>query len=215
MLTQGITGGEWQMNTEKKLPVITIDREYGAGGRTVAKGLSQRFDIPWYDKDFVLNTAEASGYSVEEISKEGEQLSSGSRILNSVMNNSAAYSSSHDRIFEAQKKVILNLAKSPCIIVGRCANFILREAGIPAFSIFLYADMELRIRRAGELAENGSINLRKYVEKIDAQRDNYCRNYTHHSLGDYHVHDLCLNSGRMSMEQNIDLIAQMIENISG
>ncbi|MEE8886887.1 MAG: cytidylate kinase-like family protein [Eubacteriales bacterium] len=202
------------MSTDKKLPAITIDREYGAGGRTIAKGLSNYFDIPWYDKDFVLNTAKESGYSVEDIEKEGEQLSSGSRFLNSVLNNSTVYSSSHDKIFEAQKKVILDLSKEPCIIVGRCANFVLREAGIQTYSIFLYADIELRIRRAGELAENGNMDLRKYVEKIDAQRETYCRNYTHHSLGDYHLHDLCLNSGRMSMEENVEIIAKMIENVA-
>lgn len=199
------------MSENKKIPVITINREYGAGGRTIAKGLAKKFDIPWYDRDFVLKTAKESGYSIEDIDKEGERLSSGSRFLNTVLNNSAAYASSHDGIYEAQKHVILDLSKQPCIIVGRCANFILREANIPAFSVFLYADLELRIKRAGELAENGSMELRRFVEKVDTQRDNYCRNYTHHSMGDYHLYDLCLNSGLMSMDDNVELIASMIE----
>lgn len=200
------------MSTDRKLPVVTISREYGAGGRTIAKGLSEKLGIPWYDRDFVIKTAQESGYSIEDIEKEGEQMSSGSRFLNSVLNNAAPYSSSHDGIFQAQKQAILDLAKSPCIIVGRCANFILREAHVKTFDIFLYADIELRIKRAGELAENNEMDLRRYVEKIDAQRDNYYLNYTHHAQGDYHLYDLCLNSGILTTEQNVALITQMIED---
>lgn len=203
-----------EQTQKTRIPVITISREYGAGGRTIARGLAKEFDIPWYDKDFVAKTAEKSGYSVEDINREGERLSKGSRFLNSVLNNSASYTSSHDGIYEAQKKVILDLSKEPCIIVGRCANFILREANVPAFSVFLYADEELRIRRAGELAENGDMELRRFVNKIDTQRDNYCRNYTHHAMGDYHLYDLCLNSGRMSMEENVALIAKMVRSMA-
>ncbi|MGI6107218.1 MAG: AAA family ATPase [Lachnospiraceae bacterium] len=202
------------MSTEKKIPVITINRQYGAGGRTIAKGLAEKFGIQWYDRDFVRKTAEQSGYSEEDIREEGEQMSQGSRILESVLNNAAPYTSSRDEIYRAQRQVILDLAKEPCIIVGRCANFILREEHIPAFSIYLYADIELRIRRAGELQENGTMELRRYVEKVDANRDTYYRKYTHHSIGDYHLYDLMLNSGRMSMEENIDAIAKMVENLA-
>lgn len=208
-----IQGGK-TMNHQSGLPVITISRQYGAGGRTVARGLSARFDIPWYDRDFVAETAAKSGYSEDDIRKEGERLSAGGRFLNSVLNTSAAYSSSHDGIFLAQKQVIMDLSASPCIIVGRCADFILREAKVPCFSLFLYADLPFRLKRAQQLKENGDMDLKKYVEKIDRQRDTYYRNYTHHSMGDFALYDLCLNSGRIPMDENIDLIAQMIEALS-
>lgn len=202
------------MNRQSNLPVITISRQYGAGGRTIARGLSARFDIPWYDKDFVAETAAKSGYSEEDIRQEGEQLSAGGRFLNSVLNTSAAYSSSHDGIFLAQKQVIMDLSAAPCIIVGRCADYILREADVRCFSLFLYADLPFRLERAGQLHENGDMDLKKYVAKVDSQRDTYYRNYTHHFLGDVSLYDLCLNSARMSMDDNIELIAQMIEAIS-
>ncbi len=200
------------MASDKNIPVITISRQYGAGGRTIAKALSQSFDIPWYDKDFVARTAASSGYSEEDIRREGEQLSAGGRFLNSVLNNSAAYASSHDGIFQAQKKVILDLAGSPCIIVGRCANFILREAQIPVFSIFLYADLAFRVRRAEELAEYGSMDVQKFVEKVDAQRDTYCRYYTKHALDDFTLLDVCLNAARLPMEENARVLAEMIRS---
>ena len=72
------------------------------------------------------------------------------------------YSSSYDGIFAAESKVILELSQEPCIIVGRSANHVLTEAGIPAFHVFLYADLDKRIQRAAELGDNGDMDLRKY-----------------------------------------------------
>ena len=99
--------------------VITISREYGAYGRSVAKALSKRLGIEYYDVDFVRMTAQKSGYSEEDVSREGELLSAGSRFINSFLSTSA-YNSSYDEIFQAQRQVVLELAKNPCIMVGRC-----------------------------------------------------------------------------------------------
>ena len=78
------------MASDKNIPVITISRQYGAGGRTIAKALSQSLDIPWYDKDFVARTAASSGYSEEDSRGGGEQVAAGGRFLESVLDNSAA-----------------------------------------------------------------------------------------------------------------------------
>ena len=76
-------------------PLITISRQYAAYGRTVAKGLSERLGIPYYDRDFVKKTAESSGYAEEDIIREGEDISKGSRFWNSFLNNATVYSSSY------------------------------------------------------------------------------------------------------------------------
>ena len=133
-----------------KNTVITISREYAAYGRTIAKGLSERLGIPFYDKDFVKETAKISGYSEEEVNEEGETISPAGSIMNSILNNAAPYTSSHDSIFNAEKELILKLSEKPCIIVGRCADQVLRQAGIDCFSIFLYADLDFRIKRSKE-----------------------------------------------------------------
>ena len=143
-------------------PLITISRQYAAYGRTVAKGLSERLGIPYYDRDFVKKP-------------EGEDIAKGSRFWNSFLNNATVYSSSYDGIFAAESKVILELSQEPCIIVGRSANHVLSEAGIPAFHVFLYADLEKRIQRAAELGENGNTDLRKYVHRRDTMRETYCK----------------------------------------
>jgi cytidylate kinase len=144
-----------------KYPVICISREYAAYGRTVARRLAELLDIPFYDRDFVTETAKRSGYSEEDIRREGEAMSRATRFLNSVMNNAMVYSSSYDSIFHAQKEVILELSQKPCIIVGRCAGYVLRDAGIPSFNVFLYADKDVRTKRAGELEENIGLDPKK------------------------------------------------------
>ncbi len=191
-------------------PVITISREYGAGGRSVAKGLSELLDIPWYDKDFVKATESMSGFSAEDILREGEELSSRQIFLDTILNSMVSYTSSGDAIFQAQKSEILTLAKEPCIIVGRCANIILQQAGIPSFDVFLYADMEHRLKRAAELNENGTMDLKKYIENRDELRSIYHKHYTKTELGDYHYYDLILNTGILGYEKCVDIISHAL-----
>ncbi len=192
--------------TESRHAIITISREYGAGGRSVAKKLSEKLGIPWYDRDFVKKTAAASGYTEEEISSEGEAAGTRSRWLNLI--SPMSYESSTDAIFKAQRAVILDMAqKESCIIIGRCANIILREAGIPNLSVFLYADMEDRLKRAAELAENGDMDLKKFVARRDSRREAYYKIYTGHSFGDYHDYNISLDTGRIGYDGCVEIIS--------
>ena len=194
-----------------KYPVIAISREYAAYGRTVAKRLAEILDIPFYDRDFVKETARQSGYSEEDIEREGEAMSKATRFMNSLMNNAMVYSSSYDGIFHAQKEVILNLSKEPCIIVGRCGGHVLREAGIPSFNVFLYADQEVRNQRAAELEENKGLDPKKARERHDILRETYYKQYTHQELGDYHNYDICLNTGEIGPERCAEIIAGIVK----
>ena len=195
------------------MPVITISREYGAGGRSIAKGLSKKLGIPWYDRDFVRLTAKRSGYSEEEITDEGETISDSTRFLNSILNNMAAYTSSHDAIYRAQKEAILELARNPCIIVGRCSNKILREAGIPSFDVFLHAAPAIRIKRAGALVPENVSNVEKFVEKVDEQRDNYYKLYTGSLRNQAQDYTVCLDTGSVDYDSCIEVLAQMIRGM--
>ena len=201
---------ETEMNAVKKYPVITISREYGALGRTLAAELSERLGIPYYDKDFVKKAADESGYAEEEVKTEGEELKPSSRMLNSILNSAVSYSSSHDAIFKAQKKVVLELAKDPCIIVGRCADHILREAGADVFCIYLYAAVKDRIGRAEELGENGSANIQKYIENRDLLRRTYYKQYTGCEMGNANNYNICLDTGRISIATCADIIVEIL-----
>ncbi len=196
---------------KENLPIITISREYGAGGHTVAKGLSEKLGIPCYDWDFARIISENSGYSEEEIKEEGEELSEGAKILDMLLNNATSYVSSHDAIFKAQKDAVLDMAKSPCIIVGRCANVILREAGKKTFDIFLYADEEIRLERAKKLIKDPSVNVKKYLTHKDNLRETYYKKYTGRELGLYHDYNICLDTGRIDYKKAIDFLADIIQ----
>ncbi len=198
------------MATPTNCPVITISREYAAGGRSVARRLSEALDLPWYDKDFVKETVLRSGFSEEDILKEGEEMSHGQEILDAILNSMVSYTSSGDAIFQAQKEEILTLAQKPCIIVGRCANIILEQAGIPSFDIFLYADMEHRKARAAELNENGKMDLEKYIRNRDELRSIYHKHHTKIEIGDYHNYDLMLNTGLLGYDKCVDIIRSAI-----
>ena len=200
------------MSEINQLPIITISREYGAGGRSVARSLAGRLGIEFYDKDFVKMTAQNSGYSEEDIKRVGEELSSRSWFMNAFVNTTAMYTSSHDAIFKAEREAILELSKQgPCIIIGRCANVILREVGIPSFDIFLYADKAFRVKRAQQLGENGDILAEKYVEKRDHYRSLYYKTYTGYEIGDYRNYNICLDTGRIGFEACVDLLEEILK----
>ena len=190
----------------EKCPVITISREYGALGRALAKKLSEKLGIPYYDRDFVTKTAEESGYTVEDIKREGEDLSPSGKFLDNILNSTVSYSSSHDAIFKAQKKVILELSESPCIIVGRCADHILREAGVDVFCIYLYASVKSRLAHAEELGEYGHMNLEKYIEKRDKLRKTYYKQYTGCEMGNANNYTICFDTGRISTAACADAV---------
>ncbi len=197
---------------DQKYRVITISREYAACGRTIAAALSEQLEIPYYDKDFVSKTAEASGYAKEDIEREGETITKGSQWLNSFLNSAASYKSSHDGIFEAQQKVILDLAQKPCIIVGRCADHILTEANIPSFHIYLYGSPEKRMKRARELnPEVDDTTLRKYIDKVDKNRKTYYRYYTGNEMGDTSNYNIAIDVGTIGANKAIEILLAILK----
>ena len=191
--------------------VITISREYAAYGRTIARKLSERLGIEFYDKDFVKETAIESGYTEEEIYKEGEEISAFGSVMNSILNNAAPYTSSYDEIFNAEKKFILRLEEKQCIIVGRCADHVLHEAGIDCFSVFLYADKAFRLKRAEEISENMGKDLDKLIDKVDNKRKTYYKQYTGHELGDYKNYNICLDTGKIGIDKCVDILVDILK----
>ena len=105
---------------------------------------------------------------------------------------------------------ILEFAQSPCILVGRCADSILREAGIDCFNVFLYADLEHRVHRIEERDHEQGAKVRKMVDKRDQQRKEYYKVYTGSELGDYHNYDISLDTGVIGYDQCVEIIAGIV-----
>lgn len=191
--------------------VITISRLYGAGGRSVAKSLSGKLNIPWYDNDFVKKIAAESGYSEEEIIEEGEEISKTQRRLDAVLNSANSYVSSHDEIFKAQRKALISIAKETCIIVGRCGNVILKEEKIPAFNVFLYASKEERIRRMMTQQGLSEAQAAKEQKKHDTFRQNYYDKYTGHRMDDVNDYNLCIDTELMGYDDVAEIIIDFMK----
>ncbi len=195
---------------EKTLPVITINREYGAGGRALAEILSGKLGIPYYDRDFVSKTVDESGYDKEDVEREGEEMTKSSQVLNDLLSNTVSYKSSHDAIYKAEKSVILEIAENPCIMVGRCADHILKEAGIDTLSVYLHGPLEIRLKRAEELKEFGKLSPEKYTEDRDRKRQTFYKYYTGKDIFDASNYTFCFDIGKVSIQHCAEIILDMI-----
>lgn len=172
--------------------LITIGRELGSGGRTIGKLVASRLGITYYDRELIDGASKESGLSCQFI-EDNEQKSPGSLLYNLVMGNSYGYGLLHEadrqslplpeQIYIAQKDVITSLAdKGACVIVGRCADYILRGRK-ELLRVFIYADLDQRIRRAVQeygLSEKGA---RQEIERSDKARARHYFDFTDQTWG--------------------------------
>ena len=177
--------------------VITISREYGAGGHTIGKQVAQELGIELYDRDIVRETVQASGYDTETVQQEEEEVSKTSAFLKSILSNSAYYPNTQDAIHDVQQAVIMRYAQQgPCVILGRCADEILRTSGIPCLNVFIHAS---EIHRAERMRKETGITdtteLQRLIVRKDHLRRNYYNHYTGKQWGDSHNYHLTLDSG--------------------
>ena len=193
------------------LPVITISREFGSGGHSIGLALARRLGLPFYDKAIVTEAAAQSGYSEDFVAHQGEHLKPSERLLSRFLrSNAPGYEDPQDVLYEIQRKIILDRAQAPCVIVGRAADHILREAGIPAFSVFIHADTAFRSQRVlsryGETAVDIAVRLR---DKDQAREAFYLR-YTGQHWGLARNYDVCLNSGVLGVGTCVSILVDIL-----
>ena len=187
--------------------VITISREFGSGGRTIGRIVAEKLGISCYDAELIQKIAEESGYTADYIKEEGEYAPSG--FLSTVFSNRTMGLTNQDKIWNIQSRVIEELAeKESCVIIGRCADYILRDRA-DCLKVFIHASMEKRAERIvkeyGEREESPEQRLR---EK-DKRRAAYHRFYTDMKWGHAQNYHLCLDSGEIGIEKCVDIIVQM------
>ena len=192
-----------------KKVVITIGREFGSGGREIGIKLSEKLNIPFYDKKLILHTAEKTNLEESIIEKHDEQHSfpvfSSSNIFDIYQMPMS------DRIYIAQADVIRDLAeKESCIIVGRCADFILDD-NPDVFKVFITAPMKDKIERKRPLLEGKSdAEIRAHIAKIDKKRAKYYTYYTDRTWGSAATYNLCVDSSKVGIDGAVELIASAI-----
>ena len=189
------------------MKIVTVSREYGAGGNAIARAVAKALGVEVYDRDIIASTAAQSQLEESQIEREGEEISTAETILRSI--TPISYEQK-DYIFETQKKVVLELAsKGPCVIIGRCADVILREAGIESLNVYVYADEAHRAGRVGEyIGSSEPAEIARAMRKKDRARRAYYEHYTDQEWGDCHNYDLALNSGTLGFDACVRYICE-------
>ena len=179
--------------------VITISREYGSGGRFVGRLVAEKLGLPFYDKELISLSAKESGLSEEYVKMTDEK------------KKSASYTNNNDdRLFIAEQKVIEKLAKSSCVIVGRCADYILKD-NKDAIKIFLYSDSKSKEKRAIKYYGLNSKTALRKIDKINKERSKYYKFYTNREWKDFSNYDLSFNVDKYGVEKTAENIINIIE----
>lgn len=179
--------------------VITISREYGSGGRFVGRLVAEKLGLPFYDKELISLSAKESGLSEEYVKMADEK------------KKSASYSNNNDdRLFIAEQKVIEKLAKSSCVIVGRCADYILKD-NKDVIKIFLYSDSKSKEKRAIKYYGLNSKTALRKIDKINKERAKHYKFYTNREWKDFSNYDLSFNVDKYGVEKTAENIINIIE----
>lgn len=174
-----------------KKTVITIGRQYGSGGRIIAQKLAERLGIPYYDKEIIQSVAKETGLS-ESYIKEIDQKPTNSFLYDLVFATQGP--TIPDQVYIAQSKVIRRVAEEgPCVIVGRCADYILRDDP-RRLSVFVHAPLDERVRRAREEYGVQEPNLESFVLRQDKARASYYNYFATGKWGQSREYDLCVSS---------------------
>ena len=191
-------------------PIITISREFGSGGHSIGEAVAKELNIPLYDSVIVDKTAEEIGFTRETVSQDGEYISPSQAWYSSRIAYRANFPSPQDRIFDTQRDVILSLAaKGPCVIVGRCADYILDNTPYTTLNVFIHANKEYRKAHVPEKYGESDIPIEKRLKKKDKGRRAYYRYYTDREWGDSANYHINLDSGYLGEMVCVDIITSV------
>ena len=187
--------------------IITISREFGSGGRTIGRKVAEQLGIPCYDAELIHKIAQQSGFSENYIKDAGEYTPGG--FLASAFANRSMGPTNEDYLWKVQYQIITELAeKGPCVIVGRCADYILKDKA-DCLNVFIHADMQYRadriVREYGEREESPEQRLKNK----DKRRAAYHRFYTNMKWGYAQNYHLTLDSGVLGIDKCVEVIAGM------
>ena len=193
--------------------IITIARQFGSGGRDVAKKVSERLGVAFYDKELIALAAKESGLS-ETLFDGLEEKPTNSLLYSLVMGIQSGRGTYYrygdvlnsDGIFRIQSQVIRNLAEEhSCVIVGRCSDYILREQS-RLVNVFVHADFEWRVRRVMEMYQLKEKEAENMITKTDKRRSSFYNFYTNKVWGNVDNYHISLDTSKISIDQAAELI---------
>ena len=195
------------------LPVITISRQFGSGGHEVGERLARELNVPFYDKALIAMAAKQSGLSEEVFANADEKATSS--LLYSMVMGSYSFGARvpginempiNDKLFIIQSDIIKKAAaEGPCVVIGRCADYILREHE-NCLNVFIHANKEERIRRSIAKKDCEERKASDFVTKKDKQRANYYNFYSNKRWDDLQNYDISIDTSRFSIDDTVELL---------
>ena len=187
--------------------IITIAREYGSGGRYIGRLVAEKLGIKFYDKDFIQKLAKETGLSEEYIENNEQK-----RDTLAGLNNGYYFGLNNaDELFLQEAELIKKVAdKESCVIIGRCADFILQDRG-NVMKVFVYSNMEDKVKRATEIYGLDKMKAEKEIKRINKLRANHYKYYTEREWENHDNYDICINSDTLGVEKSADLICEMVK----
>lgn len=196
---------EINLTNNKNHFVITISREYGSGGRYIGKLVAQKLGIKLYDKEIITKLSENTGLTTEYIKKHEQK----TNILDNLNNGYYYNLNNNDELFIKESNLIKELAKDSCVIIGRCADYILKDQK-NVTKIFIYSDMKNKIKRATKFYKLNKSTAEKEINKINKLRSNHYKHYTGKTWNNPENYDICINSDTLGVENTAELICKLI-----
>ena len=199
--------------------IITLGRQFGSGGHEIGEKVAEYFGIKCYDKELLSKAAKESGFC-QEIIESHDERPTNSFLYNLVMDTySFGYNASSfmdmpisHKVFLAQFDTIKKMAnESPCVIVGRCADYALSEYK-NCLNLFIYGNEEQKIQRIMKKYEVSEQKAREMIQKKDKQRQSYYNYYSSKKWGRADSYDLCINSSKYGIEGSVKLIIQAVKD---
>lgn len=187
--------------------IITISREFGSGGRTVGKRTAEQLGIPCYDRELIQKIAGKSGFAEGYIKSLDETAPGG--FLASAFSNRTYGQTNEDYLWNIQRKVILELAEQgPCVIVGRCADFILRDQA-DCLTVFIHADLAFRAQRIVQVYGEREDSPEQRIRDKDKRRAAYHRFYTDMKWGYAKNYQISLDSGLLGIDACVEVLKML------
>ena len=190
--------------------IITIGREFGSGGRTIAKMTGEKLGIKVYDNELLIKIAKESGLAQAYVAEKSENLTL-SDLIGRSLSGFGTYNQVlvEDNLWKMQSEVILDLAKKEtCIIVGRGADYILKDKA-NCLKVFIYSSLEERINRIVSVYGESDVAPEKRLKDKDKRRSLFYNYFTDMKWGNPHNYDICLNSGILGFEKCVDIISSL------
>ena len=198
------------------IKIITVSRQFGSGGRTIAKELAAKLGYDYYDKEIIEQVAEKTGFSKDVVASKGEE-APGKSIFSygfeaqatpGIMNGMTM----NDYIWSVQRKVIKDIADSgkPCVIVGRSADFILKDYD-SILNVYICADTKFCAERIVKLYGESDKKPEKRLEEKDKKRAANHKHFTDLEWGYAPNYDICLNSGVLGIDKCVEIIEDLVK----